>query len=112
MKRMKKIIVTILSLAMMMGLCVTVNAAESDQNYNEIYYTVYNENGEVVDEGIIPRTTNARYHWSPNITLNNGWYTSFRMPKFQCILYYIKYSNEIFVFVKSKRNNKISIYEI
>ena len=38
MKRMKKIIVTILSLAMMMGLCVTVNAAESDQNYNEIYY--------------------------------------------------------------------------
>lgn len=80
MKRMKKIIVTILSLAMMMGLCVTVNAAESDQNYNEIYYTVYNENGEVVDEGIIPRTTNARYHWSPNITLNNGWYTSFRMP--------------------------------
>lgn len=26
MKRMKKIIVTILSLAMMMGLCVTVNA--------------------------------------------------------------------------------------
>ena len=68
MKRMKKIIVTILSLAMMMGLCVTVNAAESDQNYNEIYYTVYNENGEVVDEGIIPRTTNARYHWSPNIT--------------------------------------------
>lgn len=50
MKRMKKIIVTILSLAMMMGLCVTVNAAESDQNYNEIYYTVYNENGEVVDE--------------------------------------------------------------
>ena len=57
---------------MMMGLCVTVNAAESDQNYNEIYYTVYNENGEVVDEGIIPRTTNARYHWSPNITLDNG----------------------------------------
>lgn len=54
---------------MMMGLCVTVNAAESYQNYNEIYYTVYNENGEVVDEGIIPRTTNARYHWSPNITL-------------------------------------------
>ena len=41
---------------------------------------VYNENGEVVDEGIIPRTTNARYHWSPNITLDNGWYTSFRMP--------------------------------
>ena len=40
MKRMKKIIVTILSLAMMMGLCVTVNAAESYQNYNEIYYTV------------------------------------------------------------------------
>lgn len=40
MKRMKKIIVTILSLAMMMGLCVTVNAAESDQNYNEIF-TLY-----------------------------------------------------------------------
>lgn len=80
MKRMKKIIVTILSLAMIMGLSVTANAAEFDQNYKEIYYTVYNEKGEVVDEGIIPRTTNERYHWSPNITLDNGWYTSFRMP--------------------------------
>lgn len=36
MKRMKKIIVTILSLAMMMGLCVTVNAAESDYCYFEL----------------------------------------------------------------------------
>lgn len=80
MKRMKKIIVTILILAMIMGLGVTANAAELEQNYKEIYYTVYNEQGEVVEEGIIPRTTNERYHWSPNITLDNGWYTSFRMP--------------------------------
>lgn len=47
---------------------------------HEIYYTVYNELGEIVEEGVIPLSSNARYSWAGSITLDNGWYTSFRKP--------------------------------
>ena len=42
-------------------------------------YVVYNAEGEVVEEGTVP-ASGTRYHWSPNITLDNGWYTSFFKP--------------------------------
>lgn len=75
----KKILAIMASVMLIMGLGMTVNVASLGNDYKEIYYTVYNEKNEVVEEGIIPRNTNSRYHWSPNITLSNGWYTSFRM---------------------------------
>lgn len=65
---------------MLMGLCVNVSATETDDTGSDIYYSVYDECGNVVEAGFITRNTNARYHWSPNITLGNGWYTSFSMP--------------------------------
>lgn len=61
---------------MLMGLCVNVSATETDDTGSDIYYSVYDECGNVVEDGFIIRNTNARYHWSPNITLGNGWYTS------------------------------------
>lgn len=55
---------------------VSAASAATNASAHEIYYTVYNENGEIVEEGIIPG--NARYSWAGSITLDNGWYTSFR----------------------------------
>lgn len=80
MKKANKIIAVILSLALMLGMAATANAADMEHNVEDLFYTVYNENGDVVEEGITSRIQNTRYHWSPNITLSNGWYANFRMP--------------------------------
>lgn len=82
MNRSRKVFTIILSMIMVMMFSFPVSAASAATNAcdHEIYYTVYNENGEIVEEGIIPAVGNARYSWSGSITLNNGWYTSFRQP--------------------------------
>lgn len=74
-KKVRSIYAVLLSVMMVLFLGVPVFAAQG--NAKEIYYTVYNEKGEVMEEGVIP-ISNARYSWSPNIILDNGWYTSFR----------------------------------
>ncbi|MGN6712127.1 hypothetical protein [Anaerocolumna jejuensis] len=80
MKRTKKLFTIIFSMIMVAVLSLPASAASAATNAktHEIYYTVYNEKGEIVEEGIIPAIGNARYTWSGSITLDNGWYTSFR----------------------------------
>lgn len=81
MNRSRKLLAIILSMIMGMMFSFPVSAASAATNANahEIYYTVYNENGEIVEEGIIP-LVGPQYTWSGSITLDNGWYTSFRQP--------------------------------
>lgn len=64
----------------MMSLVITANAAALEQNAEDIYYSVHNENGEIVEEGIVPKTSIARYHWSPTLSLSNGWFIRFCLP--------------------------------
>lgn len=75
MNRSKKLFTILLSMIMVVLFAFPVSAA-TNANAHDIYYTVYNENDEIVEEGIIPG--NARYSWAGSITLDNGWYTSFR----------------------------------
>lgn len=74
-KKVRSIYAVLLSVIMVLFLGVPVFAAQG--NAKEIFYTVYNEKGEVMEEGVIP-VSNARVNWSPDITLDNGWYTGFR----------------------------------
>jgi len=82
MKKLNKIFTVIISIAMILVLNVPAFAAtESDiknLNSDPIQYTVYNEKGEIVEEGLIPKNNKGRYAWSDSITLNNGWSTSFK----------------------------------
>ena len=56
-----------------------VDAINSEEG---IYYKVYDENEDVVEEGTIPsnREIGPYYSWNTNITLDNGWYTAFLLP--------------------------------
>lgn len=80
MNRSKKLFTIVLSMIMVtvMGLSFSVSAvsAATNASVHDIYYTVYNEKGEIVKEGIIP-AIGARYSWGGSITLGNGWYTAF-----------------------------------
>ena len=80
MNKSKKLFTIILSMIMVtvMGLSFSVSAASvaTNASVHDIYYTVYNEKGEIVKEGIIP-AIGARYTWAGSITLDNGWYTAF-----------------------------------
>ncbi|WP_024833759.1 hypothetical protein [Ruminiclostridium josui] len=83
MSKSKKLFRIVLSmiLATVMGLSFSVSAASvaTNASVHDIYYTVYNEKGEIVKEGLIP-AIGARYTWSGSITLDNGWYTAFMQP--------------------------------
>ncbi|WP_077609634.1 hypothetical protein [Clostridium sp. Marseille-P2415] len=77
MNKLRKLCGFLLSIVMVVTLCIPASAAASSNITGGIDYVVYNQNGEIVEEGTIP-PSNANYHWS-GITLDNGWYTSF-MP--------------------------------
>lgn len=78
MKKMKIISICLIILTLLfMG--STICYAESSNDSGILFYTVYNETGKIVKTGKIA-SKNAAYHWSPNITLKNGWYTSFTKP--------------------------------
>jgi len=81
-KRVKKVFALVM--AMVMTLSITgfsAEAASVEGTAHELYYTVYNEKNEIVEEGVIPLVNeNGRYTWKSSITLGNGWYTSFRQP--------------------------------
>ena len=86
MQRKRNYIAAILIMMLLVSLChTTVFAAGEEaiisekQTSHELLYVVYNAEGEVVEEGTVP-ASGTRYHWSPNITLDNGWYTSFFKP--------------------------------
>ena len=86
MQRKRNYIAAILIMMLLVSLChTTVFAAGEEaiisekQASHELLYVVYNAEGEVVEEGTVP-ASGTRYHWSPNITLDNGWYTSFFKP--------------------------------
>ncbi|MBU5308549.1 hypothetical protein KQI18_12260, partial [Clostridioides mangenotii] len=68
MKKLNKIFTVIISIAMILVLNVPAFAAtESDiknLNSDPIQYTVYNEKGEIVEEGLIPKNNKGRYAWS------------------------------------------------
>lgn len=82
---MKKIFIALFTILMIIAITPNAVFAVDKNNYQEtntdnkdLYYTVYNENGQIVEEGIIP-ADGKRHHWDPNITLENGWYTSFTL---------------------------------
>ena len=85
MKLFKMMMICLMAIAFCMCGAINSFATEDNQELSEepishtLFYTVYDENNEVVETGII-QAEGAKYHWSPNITLNNGWYTSFTMP--------------------------------
>lgn len=58
-------------------LTVSVRADSGEGVAQDLYYIVYNENDEIVEEGLIPANSNGRYSWNGSITLSNGWYTAF-----------------------------------
>ncbi len=80
MKEKKKMLALFLMLLLSVSLFVNVGATEVDETQSDIYYFVCDDNGNMVEDGFIPRNNNLRYHWSPNITLANGWFTSFCLP--------------------------------
>ena len=77
---LKKLFVIAMSMVMLFSVTIPAQAASVQGNAQDLYYVVYNEKNEVVEEGYIPANENGRYTWSGSITLGNGWYTSFRKP--------------------------------
>ena len=80
-KRMKRFFALVMAMAMTLSITgVSAEAASVEGTVHELYYTVYNEKNEIVEEGIIPLNENGRYTWKGSITLGNGWYTAFCQP--------------------------------
>lgn len=82
----KKLFAVALSMVMLFSVTIPAQAASVQGTAQDLYYVVYNEKNEVVEEGYIPANENGRYTWSGSITLGNGWYTSFRKPGFSAAL--------------------------
>ena len=79
-------------------------AMETMGENHTIYYTVYNENGEIVQEGVIPQY-HLDYNWKSDIVLQNGWYTSFRMNGTDA--FYVSANTKMHFSYKLNRNAKI-----
>lgn len=73
-------IAIVITIIMSIMCTVPTSAASIENSSREIYYVVYDENGAVVEDGIILANDNARYSWGSSITLQNGWYTAFLKP--------------------------------
>lgn len=71
---MKKICVILLTLSMLFSISIPVAAAE---NTNTITYTIYDESGAFVKEGILSTNSNGRYSW-PSVTLASGQTAAFK----------------------------------
>lgn len=79
----KRLVAMMMVMVMALSCTATAFATEADEvegTAHELYYTTYNEKGEIVEEGIIPLNENSKYTWKGSLTLGNGWYTSFRQP--------------------------------
>ena len=83
MRYFKRLVAMMMVMVMALACTATAFAAEADKaegTVHELYYTTYNEKGEIVEEGIIPLNENSKYTWKGSLTLGNGWYTCFRQP--------------------------------
>lgn len=83
MRYFKRLVAMVMVMGMALACTATAFAAEADKaegTVHELYYTTYNEKGEIVEEGIIPLNENSKYTWKGSLTLGNGWYTCFRQP--------------------------------
>lgn len=83
MRYFKRVVAMVMVMGMALACTATAFAAEADKaegTVHELYYTTYNEKGEIVEEGIIPLNENSKYTWKGSLTLGNGWYTCFRQP--------------------------------
>lgn len=81
MRYFKRLVAMMMVMVMALSCTATAFTAEADTvegTVHELYYTTYNEKGEIVEEGIIPLNENSRYTWTGSLTMGNGWYTSFR----------------------------------
>lgn len=81
-KRMKKVFTLVMAVVMIFSMAIiSAEAASTEGTAHELYYTIYDENNEIVEEGIIPLVNeNGRYTWKGSISLRNGFYTAFRQP--------------------------------
>lgn len=81
MKFIKKMSAVILSV--ILSILVYSLPVSAETIYDELYYVVYDQDGNFVKDGIIlpsSSTGTPRYTWDSSITLDNGWTTSFIMP--------------------------------
>lgn len=73
-------------MVMVMALACTATAfaAEADKaegTVHELYYTTYNEKGEIVEEGIIPLNENSKYTWKSGTKTSSGTSISYTTNK-------------------------------
>ena len=72
MKLFKMMMICLMAIAFCMCGAINSFATEDNQELSEepishtLFYTVYDENNEVVETGII-QAEGAKYHWSPNM---------------------------------------------
>lgn len=70
---MKKRIFSILLMVMMICVFPTSTKASDTNNSNPgVEYVVYDQDGNIVEKGVLQQSDNKRYSWSTNITLSNG----------------------------------------
>ena len=103
----------LVAMVMVMALACTASAfaAEADKaegTVHELYYTTYNEKGEIVEEGIIPLNEDSKYTWKDSITLGNGWCTCFRQQGRKA--FYATDDTELTFSYKLDRRAKIKYY--
>lgn len=72
MRYFKRLVAMMMVMVMALACTATAFAAEADKaegTVHELYYTTYNEKGEIVEEGIIPLNENSKYTWQrlPNL---------------------------------------------
>jgi hypothetical protein len=111
MRYFKRLVAMMMAMVMALACTATAFAAEADKaegTVHELYYTTYNEKGEIVEEGIIPLNENSKYTWKGSLTLGNGWYTCFRQPGPKA--FYATDDTELTFSYKLDRSAKIKYY--
>ena len=72
MRYFKRLVAMMMVMVMALSCTATAFATEADEvegTAHELYYTTYNEKGEIVEEGIIPLNENGKYTWTDSLTL-------------------------------------------
>ena len=75
MRYFKRLVAMMMVMVMALSCTATAFATEADEvegTAHELYYTTYNEKGEIVEEGIIPLNENGKYTWTDSLPWGMG----------------------------------------